>query len=166
MTAPQHAALDNQSDERTGRWRRRAPWIVAAAFSLSGVVQLAHPATFTHIVPGFLPARTALVYASGVAELVCAAGLWWRARWAGMAAAALLVVIWPANLQMAINAQNGHDAATQIEDWIRFPLQLPLIWCALQSRGPASVASRGPRSGASRGPACGPSPRRGDPGDP
>ncbi|MDQ2727264.1 MAG: DoxX family protein [Actinomycetota bacterium] len=128
--------MDNEGNGRgrTGRWRRRSPWIVAAAFSISGVVHLVHPTTFTRIVPDFLPARTALVYASGVAELACAAGLWRRARWAGIAAAVLLVAIWPANLQMAINAQHGHVVATKVEDWIRFPLQLPLIWCALQAR--------------------------------
>jgi uncharacterized membrane protein len=108
---------------------------VAAAFSVSGVIHLLHPATFTRIVPNFLPARTALVYASGMAELICAAGLWRRARWAGLAAALLLVAIWPANLQMAINAQDGHVVATKVEDWIRLPLQIPLIWFALQARG-------------------------------
>lgn len=128
--------MDNEANgsSRSGRWRRRTPWIVAAAFSVSGVVHLVHPSTFTRIVPDVLPARTALVYASGVAELICAAGLWRRARWAGVAAAALLVVIWPANLQMAINAQDGHVLATKVEDWIRLPLQLPLVWCALQAR--------------------------------
>jgi uncharacterized membrane protein len=117
----------------TERWRRRAPFVVAVAFSASGVVHLVHPATFTRIVPTFLPAKTALVYMSGVAELVCAVGLWRRDRWAGLAAAALLLAIWPANLQMAINAQRGDDIATKVEDWIRLPLQIPLIWCALQS---------------------------------
>lgn len=125
---------EGNGSTRSGRWRRRTPWIVAAAFSISGVVHLVHPATFTRIVPDFLPAKTALVYASGAAELICAAGLWRRARWAGIAAAALLVAIWPANLQMAINAQSGHVLATKVEDWIRFPLQLPLIWFALQAR--------------------------------
>ena len=115
------------------RWRRRAPFVVAAAFTASGVVHLVHPATFTRIVPTFLPAKTALVYVSGVAELVCAVGLWRRERWAGVAAAALLLAIWPANLQMAINAQRGDDVVTKVEDWIRLPLQIPLIWCAWQS---------------------------------
>ena len=127
---------DVRRPTRAGRWRRRTPWIVAAAFSVSGVIHLVHPTTFTRIVPDFLPAKTALVYLSGVAELICAAGLWRRARWAGVAAAVLLVVIWPANLQMAINAQDGHAVATKVEDWIRFPLQIPLIWFALQATMP------------------------------
>ena len=106
---------------------------MAAAFTLSGVIHLAHPSTFTPIVPHFLPRPTELVYASGVAELVCAVGLWRLDRWAGIAAAALLVVIWPANLQSAMTAQQGHDLTSQVVNWIRLPLQIPLVWFALQS---------------------------------
>lgn len=118
----------------TGRLRRRLPWIVAVLFTVSGVIHLAHPTTFIRIVPTFLPLRTGVVYASGVAELICAYGLWRRARWAGIASAALLVMIWPANLQDAITAQGGHVLTTKIVDWVRLPLQIPLIWFALQSR--------------------------------
>jgi uncharacterized membrane protein len=117
-----------------GDWRRWAPWVVIAAFAASGAVHLVHPRTFTRMVPGFLPAKTALVYVSGVAELGCAAALIRRDRWAGVVAAALLLVIWPANLQAAIDAQGGSDIARKIELWVRLPLQIPLIWCALQSR--------------------------------
>jgi uncharacterized membrane protein len=115
---------------RDGR-RSRLPWVVAAAFSVSGVVHLTHPATFTSIVPHFLPGPTGIVYGSGVAELVVAVGLWGRARWAGYAAVGLLLAIWPANLQAAITAQQGHDLVTQIVEWVRLPLQIPLIWCAV-----------------------------------
>ena len=112
---------------------RYRPWLVAAAFTLSGVIHLAHPATFTALVPHVLPRPTELVYASGVAELICAVGLWRRDRWAGFAAAVLLVVIWPANLQGAVTAQRGQDLTTTVLTWIRLPLQIPLIWFALQS---------------------------------
>ena len=123
---------------RCARYIPHLPWLVAAAFTVSGVIHLAHPATFTPIVPHFLRLPTELVYASGVAELICAVGLWRRDRWAGIAAAVLLAIIWPANLQDAITAQQGHDLTTKVVDWIRFPLQIPLIWFALQSgRGPA-----------------------------
>ncbi|HEY8728043.1 MAG TPA: hypothetical protein VIL94_00560, partial [Acidothermaceae bacterium] len=97
------------------RWRQRAPWVVIVAFGASGVVHLVHPSTFTRMVPTFLPARTALVYVSGLAELTCAAGSWRRAPWAGVASAALLLVIWPGNLQDAINAQRGDVLSTQIK---------------------------------------------------
>lgn len=108
-------------------------WIVAAAFSVSGIVHLFDPNEFTGIVPHFLPFSTGLVYASGVAELVCAYGLWRRQRWAGLAATALLLAVWPANLQAAVTAQTTGDLSNQVISWIRLPLQIPLIWLALRS---------------------------------
>jgi uncharacterized membrane protein len=124
-------------------WRTYLPWIDASAFTVSGVIHLVDPSTFTSIVPHFLPYPTELVYASGVAELVCAVGLWRRDRWAGIAAAVLLLVIWPANLQDAISAQQGHDMTTKVLTWARFPLQIPLIWFALQSGRKSAVPAEG-----------------------
>ncbi|MHB8452370.1 MAG: DoxX family protein [Mycobacteriales bacterium] len=118
----------------TGPWRSYLPWLVAAAFSVSGVLHLVHPATFTPIVPHFLPLPTELVYASGVAELICAVGLWRRDRWAGVAAAVLLLLIWPANIQDAVTtSRQAHDVTGQLLLWIRVPVQIPLIWFVLQS---------------------------------
>lgn len=114
-------------------------WIVAAAFSVSGAIHLFDPREFTPIVPHFLPFSTELVYASGVAELICAYGLWRRQRWAGIAATALLLAIWPANLQAAITAQNSDELCNQVISWIRFPIQIPLIWLALRSAPPAAA---------------------------
>jgi uncharacterized membrane protein len=132
---------------RSTRWREYSPWFVAAAFTVSGPIHLARPTVFTSIVPHFLPLRTELVYASGVAELVCSIGLWRRDRWAGVAAAVLLVILWPANLQGALTAQSGHDLTSQVIGWVRLPLQIPLIWFALQSGTTKSVREHGsPRS--------------------
>ncbi len=115
------------------RRARYGPWTVAAAFTVSGFVHLVNPAIFTPLVPHVLPGPTELICASGVVELICAVGLWRRDRWAGIAAAALLVIIWPANLQAAITAQQGDDLTTKVITWIRLPLQIPLVWLALQS---------------------------------
>ena len=115
------------------RLARSGPWIVAALFTASGFIHLAHPSIFTPLVPHVLPYPTELVYGSGVAELICAVGLWRRDRWAGIASAALLAIIWPANLQAAITAQYSDDPTTTVLTWIRLPLQIPLIWFALQS---------------------------------
>jgi uncharacterized membrane protein len=117
------------------------PWLVAAAFTVSGVFHVAHPQTFTSIVPHVLPLPRLLVYLSGAAEPVCSYGLWRRQRWAGVAAAVLLLAIWPANLQDAITTQDGHDMTLTVLTWVRFPLQIPLIWFALQS-GRAGVRAR------------------------
>jgi len=136
------------------RCARYCPWIVAAAFTVSGVIHLVDPATFTAIVPQFLPWPTGLVYASGVAELICAVGLWRRDRWAGITAAVLLVLIWPANLQSAITAQHGHDLTSTALNWIRLPLQIPLIWFALQSdrgRSQEAHSAQIPKTGRNEG---------------
>jgi uncharacterized membrane protein len=114
--------------------------VVIVAFAASGAVHMVHPPTFTRMVPSFLPAKTALVYVSGVAELGCAAALIRRERWAGVVAAALLLAVWPANLRAAIDAQSGSDTARKIELWVRLSLQIPLIWCALQSKPAKSNA--------------------------
>ena len=82
----------------TGRgwWPQPSPQVASSIWSTA--------TAFTSIVPHFLPLATALVYSSGFAELVCAYGLWRRKRWAAVAATALLLAAWPANLQAAITA--------------------------------------------------------------
>ena len=124
------------------RYRAYLPWIVAFPFTVSGVIHLVHPSTFTGIVPHLLPWPTALVYLSGLAELICAIGLWRRDRWAGIAAAAVLVMIWPANLQDSITTQQGNNTLLQVLLWLRLPVQIPLIWLGLQSgRDPVQTSA-------------------------
>ncbi len=79
--------------------------------------------------PRLLPYKRGLVYASGLGELSCAAGLLHpRTRQlAGLASAALLVAVFPANIQMMldINAQR-HPVAKAVAIW-RLPLHVPMI---------------------------------------
>jgi uncharacterized membrane protein len=48
---------------------------LATLFAISGSLHLIRPQVFETMVPRQLPARRGLVYASGAAELACAAGL-------------------------------------------------------------------------------------------
>lgn len=125
--------------------RRWSPFGLAAMFASSGVVHFLKPGVFTRIVPRVLPWPVGIVYASGAAELVCAAGLVRRARWAGPASAALLVAVLPANVQMALDATakvgDSDSRSTRrkaiafaIVAWARVPMQAPLVWAALQAR--------------------------------
>src|SRR5215212_74036 len=91
-------------DRPVSRITRWAPYGVAGLFAASGTLHLLRPRVFTPLIPPALPAPTGIVYASGVAELACAAGLARTARWAGPASAVLLVGILPGNLQMALDA--------------------------------------------------------------
>ena len=117
--------------------RRWAPRALAAAFLTSGIVHLVKPSVFEPLIPPSLPAPTGLVYVSGVAELVCAAGLLRRARWAGPASVAVLLAVWPGNLQMAIDTTataGPDDTGKVVAVWARMPLQIPMMWAAMQDR--------------------------------
>lgn len=113
---------------------------VAAAFAGSGVIHLVRPQVFEAIVPPQLPNPRGLVYASGIAELACAAGLLAprTRRVAGVGSAALLVAVFPANVQMAWDAHRAvvrrgstpAREAMRIGTLARLPLQVPLIRAA------------------------------------
>ena len=121
------------------RLRRRAPQVLAAAFLGSGVIHLVRPQTFASIMPRTIPEEhhTNLIYASGVAELVCAVGLVRRTRWASAASLATLAAVFPANVQMALDAGTGRNQGpsdSRAVAWGRLPLQLLMAWAALQAR--------------------------------
>jgi uncharacterized membrane protein len=81
--------------------------------------------------------HTNLIYASGVVELVCAVGLVRRTRWASAASLATLTAVFPANVQMALDAGTGRNPGpsdNRIVAWGRLPLQLVLAWAARQAR--------------------------------
>jgi len=124
------------------RLRASAPTGLAAVFTLTGVLHFVRPGFFDPLMPRVVPARyhRPLIYLSGVAELVCAVGLVRRTRWASSASTAGLLGVWPANLQMALDAGSGrHEGAmdSAAVAWGRMPLQLPLLWAARQARSTA-----------------------------
>src|SRR6478609_4987525 len=117
---------------------------LAALLATSGVVHLVRPQVYEGIVPHVLPNHRALVYVSGVAELLCAAGLLVPAtrKPAGLASAALLLAVFPANVQMSIDqgrrADRKGDPASRASfaaSVARLPLQIPLIRTALRAAG-------------------------------
>jgi uncharacterized membrane protein len=121
------------------RLRRRAPAALAALFAGSGIVHLVRPGSFASIMPRAIPEEhhTNLIYASGVVELVCAAGLITRTRWASAASLATLAAVFPANVQMALDAGSGRNTGpsdSRAVAWGRLPLQLVMAWAALQVR--------------------------------
>jgi uncharacterized membrane protein len=118
---------------RTSRW---APTGLAALFLASGTLHVIRPSLFLPLVPRAMPSRDAIVLASGVAELVCAAGLITKADWAGRASAVLLCAIFPGNVIFAVDVSRDPESSKALiaAAWARLPLQLPLVWAALQAR--------------------------------
>ncbi|MFN2517902.1 MAG: hypothetical protein ABR604_02500 [Jatrophihabitantaceae bacterium] len=123
-----------------------AAWMLAALLFYTGSLHFVSPTGFESIVPPFLGAPAFWVYASGVAEIGCAVALAIpRLRHVGaLAAAALFVIVFPANVQMALDS-GGADPDlfhNPFVAWGRLPLQIPLIaWAVFVSRrAPASSA--------------------------
>lgn len=115
---------------------------LAALFATSGILHMVRPQIFEAIIPRALPERRGLVYASGVAELACAAALLHpRTRKpAGWASALLLLAVFPANVQMAVTegrraGRGSGSRAKQVAALARLPLQIPMIRTALKATG-------------------------------
>ena len=111
-------------------WGRRSRIGLGVLLLVTGVLHFVVPAPYVRIMPRVLPASWAepLVYLSGLAELAGGAALLVpKSRTAaGWFVAALLVAIFPANVQMALDSPNVLTIR-------RLPLQLPLVWAAWQS---------------------------------
>lgn len=106
--------------------------VVIGAFLASGTVHLVRPETFEPLMPEAVPAHREVIIASGVAELVCAAGLLHprTRRVAGLASAALLLGVYPGNLKMAKDAWQTHNTVFKAVSLARLPLQLPMVRAA------------------------------------
>ena len=126
---PAHATAQPSATDSL-RWDAA---LLVVLFTVSGTVHLVAPRVFEPIVPGWVPAHRAVVLASGVAELACAAGMLVPAtrRASGWASAGLLLAVFPANVQMALDARAGGGTASVVAAWLRLPLQVPLVAWAL-----------------------------------
>lgn len=107
-------------------------WIVVILFTLSGVLHLVNPEAFLWLMPPWLPEPTLLIYLSGVAELLAAAGLLLKQRWAPIFTVLVLLAVWPANWWFAIDVLSSNPDLA-LAAWLRLPLQLPLLWFAYKS---------------------------------
>lgn len=109
--------------------------VLAGVFVTSGVVHLVRPETYEPIMPQFVPAHREVILASGVVELVCAAGLLHPAtrRLAGWASLGVLLTVYPANFKMAGDALKTDNQTFKAAALARLPLQLPMIRAALRA---------------------------------
>lgn len=106
-------------------------FLMAALFTLTGVLHFVIPLTYQQIVPPWLPNAPLLVQVSGISEVLGALGLLWAPtrRAAGWGLVLLLIFVFPANIEMLRQAQAAQAARTwQAILWLRLPLQGVLIW--------------------------------------
>ncbi len=121
-------------------------WSLVAIIGGSGVLHFTSPGFYRLIVPRALGHADEVVALSGAAELGCAAAMVVprTRRLGGWLTAALLVAVFPANLQMALDGGlkgAGFPGNNPVLAWLRLPLQVPLVLMAL------AVARRGRPAG-------------------
>lgn len=115
--------------------------LLIACYAVAGVAHLVVTEAMVRIVPAWVPYPRSVVIATGICELLGAAGLT-QARWrplAGRMLALYALCVWPANVQHAIiDLSRG----TGLSIWYHAPRLLAqplLIWWALWAgrvRGP------------------------------
>lgn len=136
-----------------------AAGVLAGLLLTTGTWHFVSPQAFESIVPRFLGSPSFWVRLSGVAELACAVGLAVpRTRCvAGWATATLFVIVFPANIDMAVHAWQGNGS--RVLAYGRLPLQIPLVLWALYIARACSGADV-PPSGLDRWNDRGPARRR------
>ncbi len=107
---------------------------------MAGVLHFLAPGAYERIMPPYLPLHRELVYLSGAAEILGGLGLLPKRtrRAAGIGLVLLLIAVWPANVQMLIDAWASREPRWWLALlWARLPLQVVLIawvWRASQRR--------------------------------
>jgi len=120
------------------RSRTLLRWLMAAIYCLAGILHLVLTDTFVAIVPDWVPAPQTIVLATGVCEVLGAAGLLIPClrKFAGIMLAAYAVCVFPANLHHAIDhvAVQGRTLG-----WFyhapRLAFQPVIVWWALFCAG-------------------------------
>ena len=103
--------------------------LLALFFVAAGINHFVHPGFYIRAVPPWLSAPALLVQISGICEILGGIGVLvpYMRRFAGAGLIALLVAVFPANVQMAQHPELYTDVATPTVFYIRLPLQLVLI---------------------------------------
>ena len=106
-------------------------YFMALIYVAAGIYHFVNPRMYQKIMPSYLPYHTALIYISGICEILFALlllpestrpiGAW--------LIIVLLIAVFPANIQMAVNFYNKQHPSL----WIaiaRLPLQVVLVYWA------------------------------------
>lgn len=126
--APRQLSLrlsDPFADPDSDRSRLR----FAGSLAAMGVLHFVIPKQFEKVVPRWMPKPREAVLWSGVAEL--GAGVLLAVpktrKLGGWLATATIVAVYPANIQMAIDASRKGDKLAAAAALLRLPMQFPMI---------------------------------------
>ncbi len=106
-------------------------YVMAAGYAAAGITHFVYPRVYKRIMPPWVPQPMFVVYLSGVLEIVFALLLLplTTRHVAAWLIIFLLIAVFPANMQMALNFRRKHNPYL----WLaiaRLPLQPLLIWWA------------------------------------
>lgn len=109
-------------------------------FVFAGIMHFAIPRAYRRIMPPYIPAHRAMVYASGAAEIAGGAGLMLPRgrRAAGWWLIATLLAVFPANVHMALHPDEFSKVPGGTRTlWARLPFQGVFIaWVLAAMRRP------------------------------
>jgi uncharacterized membrane protein len=111
--------------------KRASLWLMGAFYVFAGINHFRNPDFYLPMMPSYLPAHAELVFLSGVAEVLLgvAVVIPRTRRLAAWGIVALLIAVFPANLNMAIHdiPVGGRTEGLGIWNWVRLPMQAVLI---------------------------------------
>jgi uncharacterized membrane protein len=115
-----------------------ARWLLAVLMVAAGVGHFVAHQSFLEQTPNWLPARSWIVWGTGLMEValgVALVALPRHRRRVGWALAAFLVAVFPGNVYQAVAGTDAFGLDTPAARWVRLLFQPPLIVLALWSTG-------------------------------
>ncbi len=128
-----------------------ARWAMGAAFVVAGVAHFTMLDTFRAHFPSWVPAVDALVYFTGLIEVVLGLALFARRYQSqvGLLVAAYLLLVFPANIYVAIADVDVPGLPNSWwYAWVRLPFQALFLWWTIRSTGPHAIPVMSSRAAA------------------
>jgi uncharacterized membrane protein len=106
------------------------------AMGFAGAAHLFMPDPFVQHLPTWVPARTELIYFTGLVEIALGAAMVVRTSvlpWASLMLAAYLVAVFPSNIYVAVEGVDVDGQPGGLYPWLRLTLQPAFVALALWS---------------------------------
>ena len=116
--------------------------LAATLYIAGGTLHFLKPEACLRIMPPYIPWHPAMVFISGIFEIVGGVGLLFPQirRNASLGLTVLLIGVFPANIYMATNPiEAGSASIAPALRWARLPVQFLLIWWLLWCSRPRTL---------------------------
>jgi uncharacterized membrane protein len=115
--------------------------VLGVLFIFAGSMHFISPVFYLRMMPPYIPAHALLVQISGVFEILGGIGLIVPAsrRFSAFGLIALLVAVFPANIQMALHPELYRDIGPAVAFYIRLPLQFVVIYLVWWASRPSDA---------------------------